>query len=129
MAPTAKPTTRVELLTRQLSVLLVEDNHRLGPVLVTALEAAGHRVRWADRLDDALSAFAVEAFDVVVTDFELPDGTGADVARHVDCPVVVCTGRTERTVHELVRIAGARTVLVKPFAGADLRAAVADAAS
>jgi two-component system sensor histidine kinase RpfC len=66
---------------RPLSILLVEDNFTNGMVLKKLLNQAGHRVVLADSADNALDRLEVEAFDLVVTDLNLPGTSGLDLVK------------------------------------------------
>jgi DNA-binding NtrC family response regulator len=57
-------------------ILVVEDDRRLGTVLVRALERHGYAVRLAGSLAEARAALAVTTPDVILLDVDLPDGTG-----------------------------------------------------
>ena len=66
---------------RSLRLLLVEDNKDTLNYLYQMLTQGGHRVRTADRLSAALDAAAAGEFDLVLSDIELPDGSGLDLMR------------------------------------------------
>ena len=61
-------------------ILVVEDHSDSAEMLRIALESAGHRVSVAPTLSAALSLLG-DAWDLVVSDLGLPDGSGLDVAR------------------------------------------------
>lgn len=61
-------------------VVVVEDEDDLRELLVFALEVAKFDVRAAGSLAEARSLLAAEVHtDVLIADFGLPDGTGADL--------------------------------------------------
>ena len=64
-----------------LRILLVEDNEDTLKYLAQILTHRGHRVSTADRLSVALEAAAAGEFDLVMSDIELPDGSGLDLMR------------------------------------------------
>jgi PAS domain S-box-containing protein len=66
---------------RALRVLLVEDNKDTLWSLARILGQRGHEVRSADRMSEAMEAAAEEVFDLVLSDIELPDGTGLELMR------------------------------------------------
>jgi signal transduction histidine kinase/CheY-like chemotaxis protein len=66
-----------------LRVLLVEDNKDTREYLALVLRARGHEVTAAAGLSEALRAAAERPFDLLISDIELPDGTGLDVMRHL----------------------------------------------
>lgn len=80
-----------------LRVLLVEDEVLIRMTLAETLEAMGHQIEEAGTLREARRHIADRAFDVVITDLGLPDGSGADLiaelrARHPGTAIVVATG-------------------------------------
>lgn len=66
--------------------------------------------------------------DVLILAVGLPDGDGVDAAREVmaraPCPIILLTSRTEATVIERARAAGAMAFLVKPLRPEELRPAI-----
>ncbi len=100
-------------------LLLVEDDPKLGPLLVQVLESSGYTVTLAS---DAARAQAVRGseLDLAVVDRMLPDGDGLDVCtslRRADFegPILMLTarGETKDRVHALDQ--GADDYLTKPF--------------
>lgn len=78
-------------------VLIVEDDEHFGPMLERALRDAGHDVTLAATLQAARAALHEDPPDVVIADYRLPDGSGADVARAARSvaaapPVILLTG-------------------------------------
>ncbi len=66
---------------RPLKILLVEDNQVTLRTLTWILSQHGHTVRSVARLSSAREAAADEDFDLVLSDVELPDGTGLELMR------------------------------------------------
>ncbi len=62
-------------------LLLVEDEELIGQLLEQVLKGGGLEVRRVSSCVEALRALRAEAFDLCLTDFMLPDGTGLEVAR------------------------------------------------
>ena len=76
---------------------------------------------------EALYIFQQRAdqFDLVITDFTMPQMTGLDLAREVlairsDIPVIVCTGYSDRIDADRARVAGVRELVMKPLAQREL---------
>ncbi len=63
-------------------ILLVEDNKDVLRYLKLVLEMKGHRVRPATDLASARESLD-HAFDLVISDIELPDGSGLDLMREL----------------------------------------------
>jgi two-component system OmpR family response regulator len=101
------------------SVLLVEDDPRLGPIMHRVLSAQWD-VELVTTRAAALEAALHRLFDVLVVDRRLPDGDGLDAVQElrrlrVPTPVLMLTALGE--VHDRVAglDAGANDYLVKPF--------------
>lgn len=59
-------------------VLLLEDDLGFAASVVGALEARGHQTVWALTVAAARHVYEPDRFDVLLCDYELPDGTGLD---------------------------------------------------
>jgi EAL domain-containing protein (putative c-di-GMP-specific phosphodiesterase class I) len=105
---------------RHGSILLVDDDEPLARSLSRVLQGAGYEVTIAH--DGAVAAKAVmrRAFDVIVSDIDLPGMTGVDLLRVVraydlDVPLILMTGAPSiDTATEAVSL-GALEYLRKPF--------------
>jgi DNA-binding NtrC family response regulator len=71
---------------------------------------------------DALRIFREESdnFDLVIADQTMPNLTGMDLTEELlktrpDIPVILCSGHSDAVSPELVREAGIRSFLMKPF--------------
>ncbi len=64
------------------SILLVEDNADTQRAVALLLRSSGFKVRTAGSVVEALEALASERFDLLVSDIDLPDGSGLDIMRH-----------------------------------------------
>lgn len=67
----------------KLKVFVVEDNADARLLLTYLLQDAGHEVRSAATVRDALDGFAAWHGDVLVSDVGLPDGTGWELLREL----------------------------------------------
>lgn len=101
-------------------ILVVDDDRALSRTIALLLEGAGHAVATAGRVEEARAALSGGRFDLVITDLNLPGGTGLDVVtltreRHPDTPVVVLTAyATVSTAVEAMKL-GAYDYLTKPY--------------
>ena len=85
------------------------------------LAIPGHEVAWmAGDGVEALERLASRAFDVVVTDLEMPRLDGLSLiqrlradARHADCPIVVVSTRSAGAEQEVALAAGANAYIAK----------------
>jgi len=66
-----------------LRILVVDDDPLCAGLMARLLAQCGHRVRAAGCVDDCLRAAAAEAFDLLITDVHLPDGSGLDLLERV----------------------------------------------
>ena len=116
-----------------MRVLIVEDQAGLVRALRVALQREGYAVDGAGSVVDALEKLGVNAYDLVVLDINLPDGSGFEVA------AALRTGDLEIPGEEAPRIlmltarnrlddrvrgldVGADDYLTKPFELAELTA-------
>jgi DNA-binding response OmpR family regulator len=110
-------------------LLLVEDEEKIGRLLVSALQDDGYGVAWEKDGAGALEAGKRRTFDLVLLDLGLPDLDGIDVCRGIkraqpQCIVVMLTARrAEMDVIEGLE-SGADDYLTKPFRMTELLARV-----
>jgi len=108
------------------SVLVVDDEPKLGKLVAEMLALDGHAVAVVRGGREALRLLPERAFDVVVTDLRMPEVDGLAVleaARALAAPpevvVVTAHGTTESAVAAMK--AGAADYLLKPFSMDELR--------
>lgn len=65
-----------------LRILIVEDHSDTRRTLAGLLAHAGHKISVADCQQKAITVVDSKQFDVVLSDINLPDGTGYDVISH-----------------------------------------------
>ncbi|WP_373067682.1 sigma-54-dependent transcriptional regulator [Gemmatimonas sp.] len=114
------------------TVLCIDDDPLALSAVANHLLALGHTALRAEGPANALGVLANRDVDVVVTDFQLPGMTGADLLTLVrdqghQCPFIVVTAfaSIEHSVSSMR--AGAVTYLAKPVARAQLEAALGQA--
>lgn len=117
------------------SVLVVDDEPAVRRATQRVLTDAGFAVTTAEDGASALRALALNpAFDVIVTDLQMPRMGGIEFIRQVrkvnlDVPVIVLTGNPSLETAIAAVQYGAFRYLVKPAAAADLGKTVRDAAA
>ncbi len=99
-------------------VLIVEDDPKLGPLLVRALEACGARGHLADSAESALVMAAGHDYAAVLIDQMLPGMDGLELCRRLrrgglGAPAVIMSARDDLAGE--IGPAGADGYLVKPF--------------
>ena len=132
-APTVKSAVKA---TRQLRILLVDDDPLLIKSLQDTLQEDGHLVTATHGGHEGIEAFTAatkrgECFDIVVTDLGMPHVDGRKVATSVKSvspktPVVLLTGWGQRLIATNDAPAHVDKVLAKPPRLHELRAALAE---
>ncbi|HTA89363.1 MAG TPA: EAL domain-containing protein [Polyangiaceae bacterium] len=115
-------------------VLLVDDDPKLLAATQRVLEGAGHHVVPCESGDAALAVLGAGAFDVMVSDVQMPGMTGLKLLRAVrehdlELPVVLMTGAPGMQSAVDAIEYGAFRYLIKPVPAAELRAVVSRAAA
>ncbi len=132
-----QPAPAVGSVNRSLSLLLVDDETEILATTALLLELEGHRVTTASSGAEALRLLQARpgpgrlAFDAVLTDLGMPEMSGLQLVGAIRAagrglPCLLVTGWGAELTDDDVRAAGAQAVLPKPFAAADLRAALAE---
>ncbi|HEY5650974.1 MAG TPA: response regulator transcription factor [Acidimicrobiia bacterium] len=118
-----------------MRLLVVEDEPDLASAIVRGLGRSGHAVDAAASVLEAELAISTVEYDLVVLDWNLPDGRGVDLCARMRSGELTTFGSLEPKVLMLTardsiedRVAGldagADDYLVKPFAFAELEARV-----
>jgi two-component system, cell cycle sensor histidine kinase and response regulator CckA len=112
-------------------ILYVDDEEPLVKLAVQFLERLGYRVSGYTRADEALAAFRLQpdAFDVVVTDYNMPGMSGMDVALTAmslrpSTIVALASGYLRPAEAEHARALGIRATIPKPYTLEELGAVV-----
>ncbi len=116
-----------------LNILLIEDHEDTAEVMSQLMRAGGHEVAVAGSVTGALALTASMAFDLVVSDIGLPDGSGIDFIRafraQSTAPAVALTGfGTDDDVRRSVE-AGFTAHLTKPVNFEQLERLIEEAAA
>ncbi len=109
-------------------VLLLEDDPAIARTVAYALEREGLRTTHSLLLQDARNLLRRSAFDLLVLDVGLPDGSGLDLCREVRAagatPVLMLSAHGEELDRVLGLELGADDYLAKPFSPRELAARV-----
>lgn len=113
-----------------MRILLVEDDGLLGEAVRDHIAALGHAVDWSRTLASAREHLDVAAYDLILLDLQLPDGTGMAFLKRlrdsgIGTAVIILTARDQLTDRIAGLNAGADDYLVKPFDLGELTARLA----
>ena len=118
---------------RALTILLVEDNADTLNSLSQMLTLRGHAVHTAASLASAIRVASEVAFDVLISDIELPDGSGLELMgtlrTHRAVPGIALSGFGSSEDLELSRSAGFAEHLTKPVVFRRLEEAIQQVAT
>ncbi len=108
-------------------VLLVEDYEDIGLIVRDYLQASEYTVEFLKTASDARSKMASNRYDVIILDWDLPDGSGLELCREFRdrggiTPILLMTGRSALEEKETGLNAGADDYITKPFALRELTA-------
>ena len=110
-------------------LLIVEDDPALNQMLVLHFEDEGFEVEGVMTCADALERVTENAFDLLLLDQQLPDGTGLELldtlmSREPDLPVVMMTGQHDLELAIEAIGKGAADFVHKPVETAQLQQTV-----
>ncbi len=102
------------------SILIVDDEEGMRRSLAILFRKEGHRVYTAENGEEAIDAFSLQSFDLVITDLRMDGMSGIQLMnrmkeKHIDVPVIIMTayGTIDSAV-EAMRL-GAADYIAKPF--------------
>ncbi|WP_373069807.1 putative bifunctional diguanylate cyclase/phosphodiesterase [Gemmatimonas sp.] len=112
-------------------ILVIDDDADIQALIVAMLRPLQATIVGAATGAEGLAAARGTVPDVILLDYELPDGNGVDILHLLQgepalagIPVIVVTGSESRQVLTACFAAGAADYIRKPFFGAELRARV-----
>ncbi|MFA6471595.1 MAG: PAS domain S-box protein [Candidatus Latescibacterota bacterium] len=84
-------------LRKQWSILVIDDEENICKILHEYLKRDGYEVVTALSGEQGMALFREKCFDIVITDLNIPDFTGWDIARHIqkersDTFIILLTG-------------------------------------
>ncbi|MFN3652663.1 MAG: HD domain-containing phosphohydrolase [Armatimonadota bacterium] len=103
----------------ELPILVVDDDPSIRGMLQTGLQTFGFEVVTAAGVEEARRMLQSRPFQMVLCDYDMPDGNGMDVLSYVDqvlteLPVIMLTGHTEVPLASRAIRNGATDYLCKP---------------
>jgi two-component system chemotaxis response regulator CheY len=103
-------------------ILIVDDSNAIRQSITFVLEQAGFAVAQAVDGADAVKILETQAFDLVVSDVNMPNMDGIALtkhirqnARHKFTPILMLTTESQAGVMQEGKAAGATGWIVKPF--------------
>jgi len=119
-------------MTAKKKILVVDDEALVCEAIALMLSFDGYEVVTAGSGRAALALFAPGKFDLVTTDYMMPEMNGAELTRALkalapDQPVIMITAHSDRLKSSGVPLTGVDRVVSKPFQLAELRAAIQQA--
>ena len=111
-------------------ILVVDDEPFVCDAVKMMLNFDGHTVETANSAKDALATFDSGKFDVVITDFAMPNMKGDELAATIKArapkqPVIMITAYAEMLQSLGNPLTGVDFVISKPFLLENLREAIA----
>lgn len=104
------------------NILAVDDSASMRQMVAFTLESAGHNVQEAADGKQALMIAQKQAFDLVITDVNMPVMDGLTLTKELRqlaafrfTPILVLTTESSPEKKQIGRAAGATGWLVKPF--------------
>ena len=118
-------------LDKNMKILVVDDfstMRRIVRNLLVELGFSSQRIQEADDGENALAMLRNQSFDMVVTDWNMPNMTGIDLLRAIRAddawkglPVLMVTAENNRDQIIAAAQAGVSGYIVKPFTAATLK--------
>ena len=110
------------------SILLVDDDEQLRPMLKMVLERAGHTVNEAGNGREAMESYRQDPTELVVTDLVMPDKEGLETIMELrraypDLKIIAMSGGGRTGAQSYLELAvkfGANHILNKPFTNQEL---------
>jgi len=103
-------------------ILFVDDEETLADIGQRVLRQLGYDVLGKTNATDALETFRShpDYFDLVITDYTMPNMTGTELAREVlliraDVPIILCTGFSDNISEEKAKNMGMTEFMMKPY--------------
>lgn len=112
--------------TKSLRILVVDDEPYVCEAIKMVLELEGYEVATADNGKAALTLQGKVPFDLVVTDYAMPDMKGDELAaalraRNPDQRILMVTAYVERLTSEGTHLQHVDDLVAKPFRLEDIR--------
>ncbi|WP_259191144.1 two-component system response regulator BaeR [Serratia sp. BIGb0163] len=118
----------METQNQPLQIMIVEDEPKLGQLLVDYLQAAGYATHWLTTGSEVVPAVHAHSPALILLDLMLPGSDGLTVCRELrrftDIPVVMVTAKIEEIDRLLGLEIGADDYICKPYSPREVVARV-----
>ena len=116
---TSQTVTKQRDFKRTGRILAVEDDRFGRAAIQRVLDRAGYTVTVVEDFDNALDALAHSDFDLVISDFRMPGGTGLDLLIETQrlkphTPFLFLSGETDKELQTGAEEMGALAFIEKP---------------
>ncbi len=114
----------IEAMTSPLKVLVVEDNDINRMLTARVVEKMGYRVETVINGKQAIDRFALEQFDMIIMDIQMPEMDGMEATYHIRAidakngthtPIIAMTAHAMKGDREKYIEAGMDAYISKPF--------------
>jgi len=100
-------------------ILIVEDDYLQAFVQMKFLQNKGYEVTMAATGTQALEIASKNKFDVIIMDIRIKgEMDGIDVMNEIrkfsSIPVIFCTGNSESTIRERIKMSNVKAFMIKP---------------
>lgn len=118
----------------RLRVLVADDNHINQKVIASLLKKMGHRADVVANGKEALAAFKLVPYDIILMDVQMPELDGFEVSRQIRAmeqtkgrhtPIIAITAHARKSDKERCLSAGMDDYVSKPIKPKDLKGAIA----
>jgi len=115
----------MDTITKQISVLVVDDEKTPRDLIEKILRREGYRVETADDGEEALEKLRSDRYDLLISDIEMPRLNGFGLLRHVkhdrpDMAVIMMTAYGDSFSVKDCLLLGADEYITKPFESSEI---------
>lgn len=118
----------MDIQNQPLQIMIVEDEPKLGQLLVDYLQAAGYATRWLTNGNEVVPTVHQHPPALILLDLMLPGADGLTVCRELrrfsDVPIVMVTAKIEEIDRLLGLEIGADDYICKPYSPREVVARV-----
>ena len=116
----------MEMSRHRPSILIVDDEYRLGRFVATALERVGYSTQTCSSAAEARTLMATGDWQLVISDVLMPRESGLDLVHWIGAwypwvPTILITAHASDTIIHSATQLGVAAVLYKPFTVDHLR--------